>query len=365
MKPIIIIIIASGALLACTEKKASPAPKPVSYCLDDSTIGLIAIDTARYGDLVEEIQLSGEVSFNENKVGKVYARSSGQVIESKVTLGDRVTQGQVLAVIRSADVAGSYADLSSADADLAVAKREVDNTESLYNSGIASERELTEARQNYEKALAVKRKINAALHINSGGKSDNNGLYYLTAPVSGYVVEKKINTGNFIRPDMDESLFTISNMQDVWVWGNVFEADIPKINEGDKATVSTLAYPGKIFTGLIDKVSEVLDPENKAMRVRIRLQNPELLLKPAMFTKVIIQKKATDKKEICVSKKALIDQNGKTFVVVYNSNCDMRITEVEVQKPVADKVYVLRGLKDGDKVITQNELLVFQELLNY
>lgn len=360
-----IIFIILIVFTACGEQEAKEAPAPKAYCLSDSEQKIISLDTAKYSSLAEDIPLSGEVSFDENKVNKVFPRGSGQVIESRVSLGDKVQQGQVLAVIRSAEVAGNYADLSSADADIAISKRELDNTESLYQNGIASERELTEAKQQYQKTLAAKRKIDAMLNINGGSKTSDGGIYYLTAPISGYIVEKKVNAGNFIRPDLNESLFTISNLKDIWVWANVFEADIPKIKEGDNAMITPLAYPDKTFTGKIDKVSEVLDPENKAMKVRIRLQNPDMLLKPAMFTRVIVRKKASDNKQaICISKKALIDQNGKTYVVVYNNNCDMRIAEVSVQKPADDKVYVLDGLNAGDKVITQNELLIFQQLIN-
>jgi cobalt-zinc-cadmium efflux system membrane fusion protein len=69
----------------------------------------------------------------------------------------------------------------------------------------------------------------------------------------------------------------------MWVLANVFEADISKIKEGQAARVTTLAYPDKVFNGKIDKVSEVLDPSNKALRVRVKIDNPQMLLKPEMF----------------------------------------------------------------------------------
>jgi len=371
MKQIItIILIATAAytVTGCKEHKIEVKEEKKGFCLSDTAQRLIQLDSVQYCNMGEEISLSGEVSFDENKVNKVFPRGSGQVIESKVSLGDRVEAGQVLAVIRSADVAGNYADLASADADIAIAKRQLETAESLYKSGISSEREYTEAKQNYQKALAVKTKIEATLNINGGAKTNAGGTYYLTAPISGYIVEKKVNAGNFIRPDMGDYLFTISDLKDVWVWANVFEADIRKVKEGDDAVVTTLAYPDKTFTGKIDKVSEVLDPTNKALRVRIRLQNDGLLLKPEMFTKVVVTKKGDNSKAqqaLCVPKKALIEQNGKTFVVVYKSNCDMRIAEIDVEKTLGNKVYVLNGVSAGEKVIVQNELLIFQQLLNY
>ncbi|MEJ7684062.1 MAG: efflux RND transporter periplasmic adaptor subunit [Segetibacter sp.] len=87
---------------------------------------------------------------------------------------------------------------------------------------------------------------------------------------------------------MGDNLFTISDLKDVWVMANVFEADIPKVKEGYAVKVTTLAYPDKVFYGRVDRVSEVLDPEDKALKVRVKLENQDMMLKPEMFTRVIV-----------------------------------------------------------------------------
>ncbi|RFM28337.1 efflux RND transporter periplasmic adaptor subunit [Deminuibacter soli] len=357
-----------GALASALSMAACKAPTPPKeeakkFELSDTMARMVKTDTVGFCNIDDAITLSGEVSFNDNAVVKVFARTSGQVLESKVTLGDKVQAGQVLAVIKSADVAGGYADLSGADADIAIAKRQLDNTQSLYQSGIASEKDYTDAQQNYQKALAAKRKIEAVLNINSGGSTKPGGTYVITAPISGYIVEKKVNAGSFIRSDASDNMFTISSLQDVWVWANVFETDIPKVKEGVNVQVTTLAYPDKIFQGKIDKMSEVLDPSNKALRVRISLKNDGLLLKPEMFAKVIVSNlEAT--KALCIPTRALISQNGKDYVVIYGSKSDMKIAEVDIIKTVGDKTYVNTGaLNQGQQVITQNQLLVFEQLL--
>src|SRR5207245_2227229 len=130
----------------------------------------------------------------------------------------------------------------------------------------------------------------------------------------------------FIRPDMGNNLFTISDLKDVWVWANVFEADIAKVKEGTDVQVKTLAYPDRTYTGKVDKISEVLDPTNKALRVRIKLNNADMMLKPQMFASVIVTN-PLNQQATCVSTKALLQQNGKTYVVVYNNDHDMKVSE--------------------------------------
>lgn len=348
--------------VACTEKKEAKE-EPKKFVLSDTIARMIVIDSVSSCYIDDAITLNGEVSFNENSVNKVFPRSSGQVVECKVTLGDKVQAGQVLAILRSADVAGNYADLNSANADINISKRQMENTELLYKNGIASEKEFTEARQNYEKALNAKAKIQSIININGGVGSNSGGTYTLTSPISGYIVEKKVNTGNFIRADMGDYLFTISDLKTVWVNANVFEADIPKVKEGYAVQVSTLAYPDKIINGTINKMSQVLDPTNKTLRVRIRLDNQDLLLRPEMFARVIVSNKE-NKKAICIATKALVSLNGKNYVVLYRSNSDMKIAEVEVLKTVGDQTYLISGVNPGDKIITHNQLLIFQQLLN-
>ncbi|MBS1579146.1 MAG: efflux RND transporter periplasmic adaptor subunit [Bacteroidetes bacterium] len=348
---------------ACKEKKQPETVKEKAFELSDTMAKMITIDTATLCNIDNTLTLGGEVSFNENTVNKVFPRNSGQVIESKVTIGDKVTAGQVLAVIKSADIAGNYADISSADADIKIAKKQLDKATSLYKSGLASESDLTEATQNYQKTLAVKRKLEATLNINGGNHTNATGTYVLTSPINGYVVEKKVNTGNYIRQDMSDNLYTISDLKEVWINANVFEADIPNVKEGYNVEVSTLAYPNKIFKGKIDKVSEVLDPTNKTLRVRIKLPNNELLLKPEMFAKVVVNNKENTQ-VTCIPTTALITQNGKTFVVVYNNKSNMKIAEVVVLKTVGGITYLASGLTPGQQIITKNELLIFQQLLN-
>jgi cobalt-zinc-cadmium efflux system membrane fusion protein len=354
-----IMLVALTATFSCKEKKEEVKGKK-GFCLSDTAQKMMAFDSAKMCDVEDEIQLSGEVSFDENKVNKVFPRGSGQVIECKVTLGDKVEAGQVLAVVRSAEIAGSYADLTSAEADIAIAKRQLDNQESLYKNGIASERELTEAKQNYEKAKAAKHKIEVMLSINGGNKTNAGGTYYLTAPIGGYIVEKKVNAGNFLRGDMGDYLFTISDLKNVWIMANVFETDIPKVKEGYSVKVTTLAYPDKEFKGTIEKVSEVLDPTNKALKVRIRLDNPGMLLKPEMFTKVIVNNKQNSR-SICIPKTAVVEESGKTYAILFKSNCDLKVVEINILKTVGDKTYISGGIAVGDKIVTKGALLIYDE----
>lgn len=355
------LVITISIVNSCKEKQIAKKEKK-QFCLSDTMQHMVQTDSVAMCPIENELHLSGEVAFNENTVIKVFPNASGQVLEVKVSLGDKVSKGQVLAQIKSADVAGNYADLTSAEADVKITKRAMDNAASLYKNGISSQREYEEAKQNYEKALAMSEKINSLISINGGGHTKAGGVYTIVAPANGYVVEKKVNSGNFIRQDMSDNMFTISDLKDVWVWANVFEADIAKVKEGNQVKVSTLAYPDKIYNGTIDKISQVLDPVNKVLKVKIRLNNPDFLLKPEMFTNITVTN-TEGKPAICIPSAAVIEENGKSFVVAYNSNCDLKVLPITIIKVVGGKTYINDGIQPGQKLITKYALMIFNQFI--
>ncbi|MFN8270239.1 MAG: efflux RND transporter periplasmic adaptor subunit [Chitinophagaceae bacterium] len=349
-------------MASCKEKQADTAPAAKKYCLSDTMKKMITLDTVQYCNISKTTKLSGQVSFDQNKVVKIFPRSSGQVIECKVSLGDKVYAGQVLAIVKSADVAGSYADLESADADITTAKRELDNAESLYKNGISSEREYTEAKDNYAKALAAKKKIQSLININGGASANASGTYVLTAPIDGFIVEKNTNAGSFIRADNAESLFTISDLKDVWVIANVFENDIAKVHVQSNVQVTTIAYPDKIYNGTVDNVSSTLDPEDKTLKVRIKLSNPDMLLKPEMFATVMVSD-TTGMQSTCIPSGAIIADNGMNYVIAYNSDCDLKVMPVNIISVEDNKTFIQSTIRPGQLVVTGNELLLYQQLM--
>jgi cobalt-zinc-cadmium efflux system membrane fusion protein len=203
--------------------------------------------------------------------------------------------------------------------------------------------------------------VQSVISINGGGKANAQGEYTITAPISGYIVEKKVAAGAFIRPDMADNLFTISDLKTVWVYANVYELDIQNIKEGYTAKVIPVAYPDKVFTGKIDKVSQVLDPQSKAMKVRISLENKDMLLKPEMFIKVIVSNEES-RKAICIPASAVVPQDNKNYVVVYKGKDDLSIAPIEIIKTVGDRTFIRSGVTPGQVVVTKHQLFIFNQL---
>jgi cobalt-zinc-cadmium efflux system membrane fusion protein len=329
--------------------------------ISDSLARIITIDTVKNENIEDQLSLSGEVSDDDNKVVKIFPNASGQVTSVQVSLGDPVKRGQTLAVIKSADVAGNYADLSTVNSDAAIAEKEYKNQEELYKSGISSEKDFLQSKMEYDKALNAVHKVQSQIAINGGGKTNEGGAYIIAAPDDGFIVEKNINSGSFIRNDNSQNLFTISNMADVWVWANVFETDIQKIKTGQPAEVTTLAYPGHVFEGKVDQVNSVLDPQSKAMKIKIVLPNTGMLLKPRMFTNITLAGREPGK-ALEIPSSAVISDDGENYVVVYKDRFNVEARNVSLLKVAGAKTYISDGLKEGECIISKNQILIYNSL---
>ncbi|MEI6684312.1 MAG: efflux RND transporter periplasmic adaptor subunit [Bacteroidota bacterium] len=359
MKNRIVIFIFMILMTACHSRESQTIPNATpKFCIPDSLRNQVTTDTVAFRPVTEELKLTGNITFDQDKVVKLYPMVSGNVLQVKVALGDRVEKGEVLAVIRSVEIAGAENDIVNAEADLAVAEKNLAASDHLYKSGIASEKEYLEALKQVEKSRSALNKVKTVLSIYGGNQSN----YIVRSPVSGYIVEKFINPDMQIRPDNTTGLFTISDLKKIWVLANVYESDIAGIKEGEPVSVTTISYPDKVFNGSIDKIYSVLDPDNKTLRVRIRLDNPDNLLKPEMFANVMVHQ-VRDTAMLAVPANSVVFDRNRYWVLVYNSPCDIRVRQVEMVMSSDLFTYIRSGVKPGERVITNRQLLIYNALV--
>jgi membrane fusion protein, heavy metal efflux system len=341
----------------CKHSQAEDQEK-TTFVLSDTMLKNIRIDTAHLQPVMNEVRLSGKVTPNGGKVLKVYPLVSGYVEDIKVQLGDYVQKGQVLAVIHSAEIADYEKQLAQAKSDRNVADKNLKVAQDLFDSRLNTDKDVVNAKGEVQKSDAEINRLNDLFKIYRKGKG---ATYLVTAPISGYIIEKNINNNMEIRTDNSSNIFTISELDDVWVMANVFETDIARIKEGYEADVVTVSYPDQPFRGKIDKIYNFLDPATKTMQVRISIDNKNMLLKPEMFATVYVKYQDNDQK-IAVPSAAVIFDNSKNYVLVFKDKFNIAVREVEVDKTAGDITYISSGLAAEEKVISKNQLLIYDAL---
>jgi cobalt-zinc-cadmium efflux system membrane fusion protein len=345
-------IIAAGAITSCNSPVAAPVKNNSVW---DSVTRNLHTSPVTVENVTEIIKLNGKIEANEDHQAKVYALVSGKIKSVNVALGDRVQKGQTLAVLQSTEVAGISNDLSLAEANVAITKKNMETTKDLYQGNLATERDYMNAQVEYNKALS---ELNRAKQVSAitGGK---NSVFELRAPLTGYVVERNITGNSEVRQDNNNPLFTVADLSNVWIIANVYESDIDKIKLGDAVEVTTLADPNVSYEGRIDKIYNVLDPATRTMKVRISMNNVNNELKPEMFVtvKVNVQPSA---KMFTIPSQAIVLDNSKNFVIVKQGS-DLKIKEIQLIKRVDSKAYI-QGLSEGDQVVTNSQVFIYQAL---
>lgn len=349
----------AALLSACGRQTEAPQETARELFLTDSLQNVVSVDTVHIHEVTDELTLNGRVTFNQEQVARVFPIFGGTVTEVSAEIGDHVRKGDILAVIRSGEVADYEKQKKEAEQQLIIARRNLQSVQDMFASGMASERDVLQARQELGNAEAEEKRITEIFSIyHLAGKS----LYIVKAPVSGFIVEKNINKEMQIRSDQNDEMFVISGLENVWVMADVYESDISKVHENAPVRITTLAYPGKEFTGKIDKVYNMLNDESKTMNVRVKLTNENYLLKPGMFTNVSVISRSSDKQLPRIDSHALVFEDGKNFVVTVDAAGKLAVKEVEVYRQLSKECYLSSGAQEGDRILNKNVLLVYNAL---
>jgi cobalt-zinc-cadmium efflux system membrane fusion protein len=331
--------------------------KDAKFQVTDTLLNSLLIDTVKEAGAISEITLTGSIAPDENKMVKIFPMVSGVVEDVHVQLGDVVQKGQTLAILKSAEMAGFNRDVVSSEADIKSTKRVYESTQDLYKSGLASQKDLEQAEADYNKAQAEGKRATAVTSIN---KSNGQG-YEIKTPISGFVVEKNLTNSMQVRADNTTNLFTIADLSTVYVLINIYESDISSVKTGDPVKITTLSYPDKVFTGNIDRMDNMLDPDNKVMHARVKINNPGNMLKPQMFANVIISAKSGENLPM-VKTRSLVFDNDKNYVLVVDGKAHVRIQPVTIAKTVEDRAYISNGLKAGDRVVASRQVYLYESL---
>lgn len=349
------------ALVAATGCKHAAEEVPVSkgFRLSDKMLSTTRTAVATRMPLQNELTFFGKITTDANKMVEVFPVVGGNVTRVYVELGDYVEKGQLLATIQSTEVAGFAKDLEDARNDELLARNNLKVAQEMYQGKLSTERDVLEARSNLEKAQSQTHRISETYKIYN---IRNGSTFEVRAPISGFVVQKDINQDMLLRNDRSDNIFDIAQINEVWALANVNESDINQVQLGMKAAVTTLSYPDKVFYGKVDKIFNVINPDTKAMQARVKLENPGFLLKPEMRANIKLSYEEPSKEVLAIPAKAVIFDQNKNYVMIFHSRNNIETREVAELRQVGDLAYISNGIREGDTVVTENQLLIYDAL---
>jgi cobalt-zinc-cadmium efflux system membrane fusion protein len=355
---------AATAMPIADSARPAPAapPRPPRLHLDAAQLGHIKIEELSTHSGGGTIVATGTVEFDADRIARILAPVAGQVQDLRLNVGDDVRRGDTLFVLSSREVAAAIAEHLASEKDLDLAEKTFAMTKDLFEHDAASRIAMQQSENDVAKSrakVAQTAEVLRVLGFDEGAVANSSALpshVPIRAPLSGIVTERTITSGQFVGTE-STPLMTIADLSSVWVQADVFERDLHSIAAGQKADVTTAAYPDDHFSAQVARVGTVVDAQTRTAKIRFVTANPGLRLKPGMFTTATLQIPGVDT-ALTAPAKAVFVEDGRSFMYVQTGAGEFERREVEVVAAGANRVHVMRGIAVGDRIVSEGVLLL-------
>jgi cobalt-zinc-cadmium efflux system membrane fusion protein len=366
MKPRVFGILISGLTLCwfgagCSSDKGDPkaeAPPPLKVQrVEDRT--LFQVDHPERFQLVQavehvatqQLQVNGTVNPDIARAVPVISIATGRVVEIDARLGDTVKKGQLLLKVQSADISGAFSDYQKAVADEKLAQTQLDRANFLYGKGAISQNDLQIAENAEDKAKVDVANTADKLHVLGSPTLDRpSGIVEIHAPISGVITDQQVTNAAGVAGLGSPNPFTISDLSYVWILCDVYENDLGNVRLGEKADIRLNAYPDQVFSGVIDNLYPVLDPNIRSVKVRIEMRNPGLM-RPGMFVSATFHGRQKQKRAAILAT-AVLHLHDRDWVYVPVGSNQFRRTEVVGGDMLPGSMQeIVSGLAPGQQVV--------------
>ena len=312
------------------------------------------------------IETTGIVDFDNDQATSVLAPFSGPVSRLVVSLGDQVKKGSALAEVDSPDFATAIGAYRKALATARTNRRLADLDRDLAEHHGIAQREADQAQTDAANAEADRDaalQALASLNVNpqtikdiQAGRPISSAAAIIRSPVAGTVVEKLITPGELLQAG-STPCFTVANLSRVWVMAQVFGSDLASVGLGDSADV----LPGadsKGFSGRVDNISALVDPDTRSVAVRVVAENPGNTLKKQMYVRVLIRARQESAGMLIPVSGILRDDENLPFVYLVRSDGSFARQHVTLRYRAGDQYDVSSGLKPGDQIVIDGGIFV-------
>jgi cobalt-zinc-cadmium efflux system membrane fusion protein len=304
-----------------------------------------------------KLQLPAVIESDPARTAAVLTPLSGRLIALKVALGDRVSRGQTVAVIDSPDLGQALNDNEKAADAFALTGKNLERQQAQNQLGVASDRDLDQAKSDQHQAAAEYTRTQARLKMLGVPADSKSSLRELTvtAPVGGSVTALNVAPGNMIN-DPTQPLMTIADLSTVWVTALVAEKDLAAVSKNQEAEVTLSAYPDRVLRGKVLFVSDVIEPDSRRGKIRIAFANGDYALKPNMFATVVLS--GAERSLIVLPSSALLMNNDRTSVFIATAPWTFERRNVDAQLEEGSSVAIRSGINAGEQVLVTGGILL-------
>jgi cobalt-zinc-cadmium efflux system membrane fusion protein len=312
------------------------------------------------------IETTGTVAFDQNRSTQVLSPISGPVARILVGTGSHVARDEALAIVASPDFAAAMSALRKAEATARNARRVAELDRQLFKNDAIARRDMEQAETD---AVGAEADRDAALQqLRSLGVDQKtlddiqqnrpvaNPGGIIRSPLAGTVVEKLISPGQLLQAGTTPC-FTVADLSSVWVIANGFEADLPFVKIGDPAEVLTGAGVAPL-TGKVSYIAALVDPNTRAIAVRLDVPNPGEVLKRDLYVRVVIHSRAESQGLLVPVSAVLRDEESLPFVFVAKPDGTFARQSVQIGSRLGDHQEITSGLTAGQSIVVEGGLFL-------
>jgi cobalt-zinc-cadmium efflux system membrane fusion protein len=365
----LISLMALAVLTACTEAPA-PAPAEVRPIIQGAQLrfpaGHTQLSLIKTTPAIQAttltVDLPARLVWNEERTQRIYAPFAGRVTQIRADLGQAVGKGFSLLSVSSPEFGAAQADAAKAAADAKNAGKALSRQKELFDAGIAARKDFEQAEADAARAQAEVDRANARTRLYGGGQQVNQQLT-LVSELSGVVVERNVNPGQELRSEQSgpgmPALFVVTDPSQLWLQIDAKEADLGTLKPGASFDLLVQAMPGQVFKGKVVAAADYIDPVTRTIKIRGAIANPQRLLKSEMLGTARIQRNLGQ--GVVVPATGVFLRGTQHRVFVESAPGTFEVREVMLAYEGAKESVISSGLAVGDKVVTDNGLLLARE----
>ncbi|MHB8205363.1 MAG: efflux RND transporter periplasmic adaptor subunit, partial [Desulfomonilaceae bacterium] len=326
----------------------------------------ITVSVAARGKLQVTATFPGEIVINPDHMAHITPRMGGIVIEVRKNLGDKVSAGDVMAVMESKELAVAKANYLATMKRLELATSNFVRFESLWQKGAVPEKQYLEIKTAREEGEIEKN--SAEQKLRALGFTENLlqrlpkepayslSRYEITAPFDGTVIQKHITLGEMLKDDT--AAFVVADLSSVWACVYVHPRDLPNIRSGQMAIIS-IGNGVPNVQGRVENVDPIVGDNTRSAIARVVLENPDGKLRPGLFVTAKISVENIDV-PVVVPKTALKNIENKTVTFIRKEG-GFEPNIVKTGRADNSHVEIVSGLKAGQQFASDGSFILKAE----
>lgn len=330
-----------GMELIPASQLSAGSGNPMVFEMSPEAVALAQVQTTRVEGSNSEgkLFLTGKIQADERENAAITAKFPGRIEKLFVSFtGEQVKAGQKLASIYSPE-------LLTAQRELLEAAKSKKDFPALYEAAKEKLRlwKLTESQiQTIEESGEIQDQIDVL--------ADQNGV----------VIQRNIAVGDYV--NTGSVLFTVVNLDKLWVLLDAYESDLPMIKVGNKIEFTVAGLPGERFKAKVSFIDPLLNPNTRAASIRAEINNSDQKLKPEMFVTAQIQTKGgKSSSEITIPRTAILWSGKRSIVYVKDpgsSTPAFEMREVTLGAQMSDNYQIESGLQAGEEIVTNGAFAI-------